>query len=88
MTPIQHLYVRDLMVSIKVLGKLFVEPKTLGWENSRKIFKNAFENLGVASTQLKCFQNGFGQMELGLEDKGVGGLVNRHWCFFVVAQNN
>jgi hypothetical protein len=44
------------MVSIKVLGKLVVKPKTLGWENSRKSFKNVFENLGVVSTPLKCFQ--------------------------------
>jgi hypothetical protein len=30
LTPIQHPYLRDLMVSIKVFGKLVVEPKTLG----------------------------------------------------------
>jgi hypothetical protein len=28
-TPIQHLYIRDLVVSIKVFGKLLVEPKKL-----------------------------------------------------------
>jgi hypothetical protein len=44
------------MVSIKVLGKLVVEPKTLGWENSRESFEIIFENLGVVSTPLKCFQ--------------------------------
>jgi hypothetical protein len=37
-----------------------VEPKTLGWENSQKSFENICENLGVASTPLKCFLNGFG----------------------------
>jgi hypothetical protein len=30
------------MVSIKVLGKHVVEPKTLGWENSQKSFENVF----------------------------------------------
>jgi hypothetical protein len=34
LTPTQHLYIRDLMINIKVFGRLFVEPKTLGWENS------------------------------------------------------
>jgi hypothetical protein len=23
-----------------------------------------------------------------MEKKGAGGFVKRHWCFFVVAQNN
>jgi hypothetical protein len=55
--PTQHPYFRDLMISIKVFGKLVVEPKNLGWENSRKSFENVFENLGVV-TPLKCFLNG------------------------------
>jgi hypothetical protein len=47
-----------------------VEPKTLGWENSRKSFENVCENLGVVSTPLKCFLNDFGQKgELGLWKK-------------------
>jgi hypothetical protein len=37
-----------------------VEPKTLGWKNSQKSFENVCENLGVVSTPLKCFINGFG----------------------------
>jgi hypothetical protein len=65
-----------------------VEPKTLGWEHSQEKFENVFENLGVVSTPQKCFQSGFGQMELGMGEKGVGGFIKRHWCFFIVAQNN
>jgi hypothetical protein len=60
LTPTQHPYIRDLMVSIMVFGKLLVEPKTLGWEISWKSFKNGFENLRVVSTPLKCFINDFG----------------------------
>jgi hypothetical protein len=43
LTPTQHLYIRDLVISIKVFGKLLVESKTLGWENSWKSFENGFE---------------------------------------------
>jgi hypothetical protein len=63
-----------------VFGKLLVEPKTLGWENSRKSFENGFENLGVVSTSLKCFLNDFGTngtwdmegKELVVLEKGIG----------------
>jgi hypothetical protein len=30
-------------------------------------FEDVFENLGVVSTPLRCFQNGFGQTKLDLE---------------------
>jgi hypothetical protein len=47
MTPLvtysTPLFIRDLMVSIKVLGKLVVEPKTLGWENSWESFEDCFQ---------------------------------------------
>jgi hypothetical protein len=33
-----------------------VEPKTLGWDNFQKYFENGFENLGVATTPLRCFE--------------------------------
>jgi hypothetical protein len=56
-TPIQHPYIRDLMVSINVFGKLVMEPKTLGLGTlSERISKMLFENLGVVITPLKCFQ--------------------------------
>jgi hypothetical protein len=86
--PIQHPYIRDLMVSIKVFGKLVVEPKTLGWEHSPERFRIFFENLGVVSTPLKCFQMYFWQVKLDMKKEGVGGFIKRHWCFFVVARNN
>jgi hypothetical protein len=56
------------VVSIKVFGKLLVESKTLGWENSRK----SFENLGVVSTPLKCFLNDFGT-------NGTWDMEERSW---------
>jgi hypothetical protein len=62
------------MVSIMVLGKLLVEPKTLGWENSQKSFKNGFENLGVVYTPLKCFLKDFGT-------NGIGIWKERSWWF-------
>jgi hypothetical protein len=62
------------VISIEVLGKLVVEPKTLGWENSRKSFKNGFENLGVVSTPLKCFLNDFGT-------NGTWDMEERSWWF-------
>jgi hypothetical protein len=40
----------------------------------KKILKNVFKNLGVASTPLKCFTNGFEQMVMLMEDIGVGGF--------------
>jgi hypothetical protein len=58
LTPIQHPYSSDLMASIKVIGKLCSgAKKTLGMGTlSERIFRNVFENLGVANTPLKCFQ--------------------------------
>jgi hypothetical protein len=47
------------LVSNKALGKPLVEPKTLGWEHSKRNFENVIENLGVVSTPLKCFQKWF-----------------------------
>jgi hypothetical protein len=33
----------------------------------KESFENAFENLGVVSTPLRCFKNGFGQIKLDME---------------------
>jgi hypothetical protein len=46
-----------------------VEPKTLGWEHSKSFLEHVFENLGVASTPLRCFTNGFEQMVILMEDE-------------------
>jgi hypothetical protein len=46
-----------------------VEPKTLGWEHSKSFLENVFENLGVASTPLRCFTNGFEQMVILMKDE-------------------
>jgi hypothetical protein len=48
-----------------------VEPKTLGWEHSKKNFENVFENLGVVSTPLNCFLKWFWTNKFGHEGKGV-----------------
>jgi hypothetical protein len=62
------------MVSIKAFGKLLVEPKTLGWEHSKKISKMFSKNLGVVSTPLKCFHKWFWT-------NGVGNGGKRSWWF-------
>jgi hypothetical protein len=49
------------LISNKALGKLLVEPKTLGCEHSKKSFENVFENIGVVSTSMKYFQKCFEQ---------------------------
>jgi hypothetical protein len=73
--PIQQPYLRDLMASIKVIGKLSSGAKhsRMG-KLSEKFQKWFFENLRVASTPLKCFLNGFGQMSW-LQKK-------RSWWFY------
>jgi hypothetical protein len=70
MTPFEHpfftLTISGLLNSSKAVGKLLVEPKTLGWETLRKSFENGFENLGVVYTPLKCFPKDFwDKWELG-----------------------
>jgi hypothetical protein len=42
LSPTRHPCIRDLMISIKVFGKLVVEPKTLGWEHSLERFQKCF----------------------------------------------
>jgi hypothetical protein len=75
------------MVSIKVLGKFVVEPKTLGWESSRESFENVFENLGVVSTPLKCFQMILEKWSWTLGAKGVGGFIKGALCISVCQTN-
>jgi hypothetical protein len=45
-TLIQHPCCSGLMFSIKAVGKLLVEPKTLGWEHSKKNFELFSKTLG------------------------------------------
>jgi hypothetical protein len=63
MTPLEYLFFiranSGLLICSKAFGKLLVEPKTLGLGTLKESFENAFENLGVVSTPLKCFQNWF-----------------------------
>jgi hypothetical protein len=78
--PIEHLFftliISGLLIISKAVGKLLVEPKTLGWGNTlEKDFKRVFENLGVASTPLKCFLKYFwDKWKMGYEGKEVGGF--------------
>jgi hypothetical protein len=71
MTPFEHLFfiltISGLLISSNAIGKLLVEPKTLGWETLRKSFENDFRKpwSGIYSTEM--FYKGFlGQMENGV----------------------
>jgi hypothetical protein len=83
MTPVEHLFftlaISGLLISSKAVGKLLVEPKTLGWGNTLgKDFKSVFKNLGVLSTPLKCFLKDFwDKWKMGYEGKEVGGFLKK-----------
>jgi hypothetical protein len=47
--------IRDLMVSIKVFGRLVVEPKTLGWEHSPERFQKPWSSLYSIEMSPKWF---------------------------------
>jgi hypothetical protein len=66
--------IRDLMVSIKVFGKLVVEPKTLGWENSQKKFQKWFRKPWSSIYSTEMFSKWFWTNGVGYGRKGVGGL--------------
>jgi hypothetical protein len=79
-TPILSPCSGGLLISNKALGKLLVDPKTLGWEHSKESFENVFENLGVLSTLLKCFQKWFWTIGVGHGGKRSGGFQKKgHW---------
>jgi hypothetical protein len=65
------------LISNKALGELLVEQKTLGWEHSKKKFKNVFEYLGVVYTPLKSFQKCFLDKRSWLWRKKSGGFKER-----------
>jgi hypothetical protein len=53
--PILYPCNSGLLISSKAFRKHLVELKTLGLRTLKESFKNAFENLGVVPTPLKCF---------------------------------
>jgi hypothetical protein len=78
------------LISSKAVGKLLVEPKTLGWGNTLgKDFKSVFENLGVVSTPLKCFLKDFwDKWKMGNERKEVGGFPRKDIGDYVFTRGN
>jgi hypothetical protein len=76
------------LICNKALGKLLVEPKTLGWEHSKKSFENVFENLGVVSTPLKCFQKWLWTNGVGHGGKRSGGFKRKDIGDYVFTQGN
>jgi hypothetical protein len=48
-----------LLISNKAFDRPSSGAKTLGLGTLEESFENAFENLGVVSTPLKCFQKWF-----------------------------
>jgi hypothetical protein len=53
------------MVSIKVFGKLVVEPTTLGWENSRESFKKCFRKPWSSIYSTEMFSKDFWKNGVG-----------------------
>jgi hypothetical protein len=93
MTPFEHLFfiltISGLLISSNAIGKLLVEPKTLGWETLGKSFENDFENLGVVSTPLKLFSTRFlGKWEMGSNRKEVGGFLRKDIGDYVFTRGN
>jgi hypothetical protein len=63
------------MISLKVFGKLVVEPKTLGLGIlSGKIFRKCFRTPWSSCYSIEMFTNGFINMELDMGGEGVGGF--------------
>jgi hypothetical protein len=63
------------MVSIKVLEKLVVEPKTLGWENSRESFENCLQKPWSSIYSTEMISNGFRNMKMDLGATRVGSFI-------------
>jgi hypothetical protein len=60
----------------------------LGCYTQGKNFKNVFENLGVVSTPLKCFQKWFWTKEVGHEGKWSGGFKIKDIGDYVFTRGN
>jgi hypothetical protein len=59
------------LVSSKAFGNPLVEPKNSRMGTLKNFLENVFENLGVASTPLKCFTNGLEQMVMLMKEMVV-----------------
>jgi hypothetical protein len=60
LTPIQHPYIRDLMVSMNVFGKTRSGVKNSRiWNTLRKEFKNVFQKPWSSDYSTEMFSNGF-----------------------------
>jgi hypothetical protein len=79
--------IRDLMVSIKVFGKLIVEPKTLGLGILSGKISKMFRKPWSSCYPIEMFTNGFINMELDMGDEGVGGFLKMALCISVRQTN-
>jgi hypothetical protein len=60
------------LISNKALGKLLVEPKTLGWEHSKKSFLKCFRKPWGSIYSIEMFSKVvLDKKEFDMEEKGV-----------------
>jgi hypothetical protein len=60
------------LISNKALGRLLVEPKTLGWGTLKEKFRKCFRKPWCSIYSIEMFSKMvLDQKELGMEEKGV-----------------